>query len=356
MDVPWFVGDHYLHVQAWEVDFHPHVAKISTTAVWIRLEQLPIEYYHPEFLKHVGNKLGKLLKIDAVTSTAMRGRFARLCMQVNTAYPLPKRVKIGAFWQDIVCENLPMLCYQCGRLGHRESHCTEPNLVLKDTDMPRANLRGDSGLQEPVQNHTPWKTIQTRRPHPCGHQPNTPQRGKPLPRDDPTTNSQANRTDSPKVQVLQNHATGSVCMYSFNTLGDPAGLTCEEVDMHGEIKHSLRPCTPMHSMHALPSSSCPRPSTPAKAITMQPKTHLSHTDIPKSTLTPTSPPHGSLIGPKFIHSHPNQPRPPSHTHPLEQSEPSTHSNHELPYTQPPQTSLGNGSSRIDLEWSLTGTL
>ena len=97
MDGPWFVGDHYLYVQAWEADFHPHVAKISTTAIWIRLEQLPIEYYHPKFLKHVGNKLGKLLRIDAVTSATMRGRFARLCMQINTAYPLPKRVKIGAF-------------------------------------------------------------------------------------------------------------------------------------------------------------------------------------------------------------------------------------------------------------------
>ena len=102
MDGPWFVGDHYLHVQAWEADFHPRMAKISTTTVWIRLEQLPIEYYHLEFLKHVGNKLGKLLKIDAVTSAAMRGHFARLCVQVNIAYPLPKRVKIGAFWQDII--------------------------------------------------------------------------------------------------------------------------------------------------------------------------------------------------------------------------------------------------------------
>ncbi|KAK7818447.1 hypothetical protein CFP56_041360 [Quercus suber] len=51
--------------------------------VWIRLEQLPIEHYHPDFLKHVGNKLGKLLKIDVVTSAASHGRFARLCVQFN---------------------------------------------------------------------------------------------------------------------------------------------------------------------------------------------------------------------------------------------------------------------------------
>jgi len=54
MDGSWFVGDQYLHVQAWEVDFHLHIAKISTTAVWIRLENITIEYYHPDFLKHVG--------------------------------------------------------------------------------------------------------------------------------------------------------------------------------------------------------------------------------------------------------------------------------------------------------------
>ena len=80
IDGPWFVGDQYLHVQAWEVDFQLHIAKISTTAVWIRLEQLPTEYYHPKFLKHVDNKLGKLLKVDAITSATIRGRYARVCV------------------------------------------------------------------------------------------------------------------------------------------------------------------------------------------------------------------------------------------------------------------------------------
>ena len=332
MDGLWFVGDHYLHVQAWEADFHPHMAKISTTTVWIRLEQLPIEYYHLEFLKHVGNKLGKLLKIDAVTSTAMRGRFARLCVQVNTIYPLSKCVKIGAFWQDIVYENLPMLCYRCGRLGHRESHCFEPNKEMKDTGMPRVNLRGDPGLQEPVQNHTPWKIVQTRCPHPRGHQPETPQRGKPLLRDDPTPTSQSNRTISNNFQVLQNHSTESVRTFGINTLEKPTGLTGAKVAMHGEMRNLLRPRTPIPSMHALPSSSCSRPSATAKAISMQQETHLLHTAILEITLTPTSPPHGSLIGPNFVHFHSNRPRPPSHTHSPKQSKPSTHSDHELPHT------------------------
>ena len=96
-DGPWFVGDQYLHVQAWEADFHPCTAKVTTTAVWIQLEQLPIEYYHPDFFKHVGIKLGKLLKIDAVTSSAIRGHFAQLCVQIDINKPLAKRIKIGTF-------------------------------------------------------------------------------------------------------------------------------------------------------------------------------------------------------------------------------------------------------------------
>ena len=159
MEGPWFVGDHYLYVQAWEADFHPQTAKISTTTIWIRLEQLPIEYYHPEFLKHVGKKLGRLLKVDAITNAAIRGRYTRVCVQINMANPLPKCVKIGSFWQDIVYENLPMLCYRCSRLGHREPQCTE-GLASPTTMLPHENEPSTPNVSPIDPNHvsTPWKT------------------------------------------------------------------------------------------------------------------------------------------------------------------------------------------------------
>ena len=80
--------------------------KYQPQRFWVRLEQLPIEYYHPKFLKHLGKKLGKLLKVDAITSAAIQGRYARVCIQINMSNPLPKCVKNGSFWQDIVYENL----------------------------------------------------------------------------------------------------------------------------------------------------------------------------------------------------------------------------------------------------------
>ena len=73
----------------------------------------------------MGNKQGKLLKIDAVTNTTIRGRFAWLCVQLDTIKPLPKSLRIDTFWQDIVYENVLVLCFHCGWIGHRESTCSK---------------------------------------------------------------------------------------------------------------------------------------------------------------------------------------------------------------------------------------
>ncbi|KAF3943371.1 hypothetical protein CMV_030068 [Castanea mollissima] len=74
----------------WEANFHPAVAKITSMAVWIRLENLTIEYYHPEFLSKIGNKLGRLLRIGNITQRVTRGKFARIYVQLGIHKPLPR--------------------------------------------------------------------------------------------------------------------------------------------------------------------------------------------------------------------------------------------------------------------------
>ena len=80
---PWFIGENFLSIRPWEPNFKPAEANISSVTIWVRLNELSIEYYHVEALQIIGNAIGKVLRIDTHTATESRGRFARLCIQTK---------------------------------------------------------------------------------------------------------------------------------------------------------------------------------------------------------------------------------------------------------------------------------
>ena len=120
---PWFIGQQFLTIRLWEPEFKASEASFSSVAVWIRLLELPIEYYDLVMLRKIGEAIGPVLRIDAHTANGARGRFARLCVQVNLDKPLIKTVKIGRLAQIVLYEGLNTLCFKCGRIGHRKETC-----------------------------------------------------------------------------------------------------------------------------------------------------------------------------------------------------------------------------------------
>ena len=58
------------------------------------------------------------LHIDNITTSVAKGRFARICVRIDLDKPLMPHITIGKFIQNIQYENIPMLCYNCGILGH----------------------------------------------------------------------------------------------------------------------------------------------------------------------------------------------------------------------------------------------
>ena len=121
---PWFVGQHFLAIRQWEPDFRPSLATFSSVAVWVRFPELPLEFYEPSFFKKMGTAIGPVLRIDAHTVHGARGRYARLCIQVNLEEPLPNTVLIGqGRVQAVQYEGINQLCFSCGRVGHRKEVC-----------------------------------------------------------------------------------------------------------------------------------------------------------------------------------------------------------------------------------------
>lgn len=76
---PWFVSGHYLSVRRWEPNFIPSSANLSMVAVWIRLPELPIEYYEDSVLRDIGRAIGLVLKVDNHVAMEARAVCATLC-------------------------------------------------------------------------------------------------------------------------------------------------------------------------------------------------------------------------------------------------------------------------------------
>ncbi|XP_020963574.1 uncharacterized protein LOC110265121 [Arachis ipaensis] len=92
---PWKILDHYLTIRFWKPDFNPSEASIDTIAAWIRLPGLAIEYYHRAILEKIGNIVGRTLKVDSNTAEVSRGKFARICVEVDLTKPLVAQYQIN---------------------------------------------------------------------------------------------------------------------------------------------------------------------------------------------------------------------------------------------------------------------
>ncbi|XP_019229741.1 PREDICTED: uncharacterized protein LOC109210738 [Nicotiana attenuata] len=115
--VPWFISENFLSVWKWEPKFVPQESTLTSTSIWIRLQQLPTEFYDKDILEKVGRKLGKLLKIDQCTSSTRKGRYARICIQVPLETPVETSVIIGDHKQAVIYEGEGTLCTLAAELG-----------------------------------------------------------------------------------------------------------------------------------------------------------------------------------------------------------------------------------------------
>ena len=167
---PWFIGDQFLSIRPWTPNFIPVNATCKSVAVWARLPQLPIEYYEPSVLKEIGKAIGPVLRIDAQTATESRGRYARICVQVNLDNPLFRTILIGSLAQAVVYEGISTLCFSCGRVGHRSEACPytikapTSECQMDDTDgHPSAQTRSKSPTSNSCNaDYGPW-TLATRK-------------------------------------------------------------------------------------------------------------------------------------------------------------------------------------------------
>lgn len=133
---PWFVRSQFLAIRQWEPGFIASSATFPSVAVWVRLLELPIEYYEPIMLRKIGQSIGPMLRIVAHKVSSLRGRLARLCIQVNLEKPLIRKVMVGKLAIKVQYKGINSLCFACGRIGHQKEAC--PTLIMHvDIQVPQ---------------------------------------------------------------------------------------------------------------------------------------------------------------------------------------------------------------------------
>nr|POE90441.1 hypothetical protein CFP56_43115 [Quercus suber] len=110
----------------------------------VRLHELPIELYETGALKQIGKSLGKVLRIDAHTTMEARGKYTRLCIQIDVNKLLVNTILIGHFEQPVTYEGIYKLCFPCGRVGHKVE--AFPYMIQHGNDTTTPGEDGQDGV------------------------------------------------------------------------------------------------------------------------------------------------------------------------------------------------------------------
>ncbi|XP_057443947.1 uncharacterized protein LOC130736117 [Lotus japonicus] len=123
---PWMIFDHYLSVKPWTPEFVAANSKINTTMAWIHIPGLGFQFYDESILVTLASGVGKSIQVDTNTMDMQRGKFARICVEIDLDQPVIGMVGLRGTWYNVEYEVLHLLCSHCGCYGHMARQCANP--------------------------------------------------------------------------------------------------------------------------------------------------------------------------------------------------------------------------------------
>ncbi|XP_061994000.1 uncharacterized protein LOC133711948 [Rosa rugosa] len=120
---PWILARQTLIVRKWRPDFDPMNEVIGKMALWVRIYGLPVKYFKDYTIAKIGKVLRDVVKVDQVTIGQARGKFARVCVEIDLSKPLRPFVEVESVAYNVIYEGISLICFECGCYGHAKDKC-----------------------------------------------------------------------------------------------------------------------------------------------------------------------------------------------------------------------------------------
>ncbi|XP_048493463.1 uncharacterized protein LOC125494010 [Beta vulgaris subsp. vulgaris] len=120
---PHMINSRPMIIKAWSPDFDFQAEVSRVVPLWIRLYNLPLNFWEPESLSRIGSMIGVPLFADECTTHQQRITFARMLVEVDVTKDLTKSVSIEdgsgrVIEQKVHFEWAPSYCLKCNTIGH----------------------------------------------------------------------------------------------------------------------------------------------------------------------------------------------------------------------------------------------
>lgn len=161
---PWMLFDHYLCVSQWTPEFASPNANIQRTMVWICFPGLNLLYCDKNVLLAMASVIGRPIRVDQNTLNVQRGRFARVCVEIDLSKPVIGKIWLWDHWYRVEYEGLHLICANCGCYGHMTRECSKnptiPPLAVTPENQKETSqtLSGDTVSHTSTQEVPPTST------------------------------------------------------------------------------------------------------------------------------------------------------------------------------------------------------
>jgi len=125
----------------WEEYYNPDKENFLAAPIWVRLFGLRIDFWDPEILEGVGNSIGSFVKIAETTKKVRYTSYARICVYMNIANPIPDSVELEyheeAWEKNLEYKHILFRCLRC----HDHGHLAKEFLIIMEEEERRSNLQ-----------------------------------------------------------------------------------------------------------------------------------------------------------------------------------------------------------------------